>query len=61
MDKYYFEEDVWQTPTTSIKKTTINYKCLICGYTHEYVETWTDEKKAEVKVEVDAHHNKHIY
>ena len=39
--------------------TTIKYKCLICGYEHEYDRSWTDEKKAEVKAEVDAHHNEH--
>ena len=38
----------------------INYKCLICGYEHEYDETWTDEKKLEIKLEVDKHHNEHI-
>ena len=41
-------------------KNIIKYKCLICGYEHEYDDTWTDEKKAEVKAEVDAHHNEHI-
>ena len=34
--------------------------CLICGYTHEYDKTWTDEKKAEVQAEMDTHHNEHI-
>jgi formate dehydrogenase maturation protein FdhE len=61
MEKYCFEEDVWETPTKCKgKKKVIRYKCLICGYTHDYDDTWTDEKKAEVKAEVDAHHNEHF-
>lgn len=42
------------------KKTIIFYKCLICNYTHEYSDDWTDEKKAEVKEFVDTHYNDHI-
>ena len=42
------------------KKTLIFYKCLICNYTHEYYDDWSDEKKAEVKTIVDTHHNEHI-
>ena len=38
----------------------IRYKCLICGYEHEYDKTWTDAKKAEVQAEMDAHHAEHI-
>jgi hypothetical protein len=61
MDKYYFLEDVWETPTKcNGNKKVIRYKCLICGYQHDYDATWTDEKKAEVQAEVDAHHNDHI-
>jgi hypothetical protein len=40
-------------------KNEIMYKCLICGYTHDWDDTWSDEKKAEVKSEVDIHHNEH--
>ena len=42
------------------KKNVVMYKCLICGYTHDWDDTWTDEKKAEVQAETDAHHNYHI-
>ena len=35
MEKYYFEENVWETPIKCIgKKKVIKYKCLICGYEH---------------------------
>jgi predicted nucleic-acid-binding Zn-ribbon protein len=61
MDKYCFTEDVFDINLTYLgKKKTIRYKCLICGYTHEYDKTWTDEKKAEVQAEMDTHHNEHI-
>lgn len=61
MDKYLFSTTKinMESNTTSIVKS-IRYKCLICGYQHDYDETWTDEKKAEVKLEVDTHHNDHI-
>jgi hypothetical protein len=36
------------------------YKCLICGYIHDWDDTWTTEKKEEVKLEVDKHHDDHI-
>jgi hypothetical protein len=42
------------------KKNVIMYKCLICNFVKEWDNNWTDEKKAEVKAEVDAHHNEHI-
>ena len=38
----------------------IKYKCPICEYTHDWDDAWDDTKKAEVKSEVDAHHNDHI-
>ena len=38
----------------------IKYKCPICGYEHEWDNTWTDEKKAEVKEELETHYNEHI-
>lgn len=66
MDKYYFVEDVYELqdpPKPNVyvgQKKVIKYKCLICGYQHDYDDTWTDEKKAEVKLEVDTHHNDHI-
>jgi hypothetical protein len=66
MEKYYFLVDVYETNYPSAlnkyvgKKQIIKYKCIICGYEHEWDETWSDEKKAEVKAEVDAHHNQHI-
>jgi hypothetical protein len=49
-------------PDLIVKEITniIRYKCLICGYQHEYDETWTDEKKAEVQAEMDAHHAEHL-
>ena len=61
MEKYCFEENVWETPIKCIgKKKVIKYKCLICGYEHEYDKTWTDAKKAEVQAEMDAHHTEHF-
>jgi hypothetical protein len=43
------------------QKNVIMYKCLICNcFTQEWDDTWPDEKKAQVKAEVDAHHNYHI-
>ena len=61
MEKYCFEENVWETPIKCIgKKKVIKYKCLICGYEHEYDKNWTDVKKAEVQAEMDTHHNEHL-
>jgi len=65
MYKYCFTEDVYNrsdlaNPKYLGKKKTIRYKCLICGYTHDYDDTWTDTKKAEVQAEADQHHNEHI-
>ena len=61
MDKYIFSTTKinMENNTTSIVKS-IQYKCLICGYQHDYDDTWSDEKNAEVKLEVDTHHNEHI-
>jgi hypothetical protein len=61
MFKYVFDtqEINWETKTTSLVKV-IRYKCLICGFQHEYDKTWTDAKKAEVQAEVDAHYNEHF-
>ena len=61
MFKYVFDtqEINWETKTTSLVKS-IRYKCLICGYEHEWDDAWDDEKKEEVKSEVDKHHNEHI-
>jgi len=43
------------------EKEIILYKCLICNsFVREWDETWNDEKKLELKTEVDAHHNYHI-
>jgi hypothetical protein len=67
MEKYYFFVNVFESEPTIPRvnkyigqKKVIKYKCLICGYEHDWDETWSDEKKAEVKTEVDAHHNEHI-
>ena len=61
MLKYVFntQEINWENKTVSLVKS-IKYKCLICGYQHDYDDNWTDEKKAEVKADVDAHHNDHF-
>ena len=61
MLKYIFntQEINWETKTASLMKS-IKYKCLICGHTIDYNETWTDEKKAEVQAEMDAHHAEHL-
>jgi hypothetical protein len=43
------------------EKKIILYKCLICNsFVREWDDSWDDAKKAEVKTEVDAHHNDHI-
>jgi hypothetical protein len=49
-----------ETEIKVCKEKVIKYKCLICGFAHEYDDTWTDEKKAEVQAEMDTHHNEHI-
>ena len=64
MEKYCFTEDIYDIksyePKSIGKKKTIRYKCLICGETRKYDETWTDAKKAEVQAEVDTHHAEHF-
>jgi hypothetical protein len=64
MQRYRFLTTVYKTNEGRIEeigeKTIIKYKCLICGYEHEYDKTWTDAKKAEVQVEMDAHHAEHL-
>jgi len=65
MDKYCFIEDIYdlvdpQNIKFLGKKKVIRYKCLICGFQHEYDKTWTDAKKAEVQAEMDAHHAEHL-
>ena len=43
------------------EKNIIMYKCLICNnFTKEVDDTWTTEKKEEVKLEIDKHHDDHI-
>ena len=61
MQRYVFNtnEIDWETKTITLVKS-IKYKCLICGYIHDWDDTWTDEKKAQIKSEVDKHHNEHI-
>ena len=64
MEKYCFTTKVWDSTdldnvTYTIKKT-IRYKCLICGETRKYDETWSDAKKAEVKAETEKHYNEHF-
>jgi hypothetical protein len=67
MEKYYFFVNVFERDPLIPhinkyigQKKVIKYKCLICGYEHDWDETWSDEKKVDVKAEVDAHHNEHI-
>ena len=65
MQRYRFLTTVYKTNEEGRieeigEKTIIKYKCLICGYEHQWDDTWTDEKKEEVKSEVDKHHNEHI-
>ncbi len=38
----------------------IMFVCPVCRYVKEWDDTWTDEKKAEVKAEAEAHYNYHI-
>ena len=61
MQRYVFNtnEINWETKTITLVKS-IKYKCLICGYIHDWDDTWTDEKKAQIKSEVDKHNNEHI-
>ena len=74
MKKYNFPINVYEDqdensirtiPTGEKKhlgqKNIIMYKCLICNcFTQVWDDNWSDEKKAEVKSEVDKHHNIHI-
>ena len=65
MLKYRFPNDVYELTSEGHKlvekKTIILYKCLICqNFSREWNDTWSDEKKAQVKLEVDIHHNEHI-
>ena len=61
MQRYVFNtnEINWETKTTTLVRS-IQYKCLICGYIHNWDDTWTDEKKSEIKLEIDKHHSDHI-
>jgi len=69
MERYCFLEDIfdelngelWRPLKCIGKKKVIKYKCLICNcFMKEYDDTWSDDKKAEVTAEADAHHNDHI-
>jgi ribosomal protein L44E len=65
MQRYRFLKTIYQTTKEGKieevgKKTIIKYKCLICGYEHEWDNAYDDAKKAEIKSEVDKHHNEHI-
>jgi len=43
------------------QKKVIKYKCLICNeFFKEWDDAYDDEKKLEIKLEVDKHHNEHI-
>ena len=64
MKRYNFSTNITEYKETGImflgKKNVIKYKCLICGYTHDWDDAFDDEKKAQIKSEVDKHHNEHI-
>ena len=64
MERNRFSQNFYKLTNTGreLERTevSIKYKCLICGYTHDYDDTWSEEKKTEVKVNVDTHHNDHI-
>ena len=64
MLRYKFCNDLYELTNEGHKliekRNMILYKCLICGYTHDFDETWSDTKKAEVQAEVDQHHNEHF-
>ena len=66
MKKYKFTNTIYRTNEDGLiefvkNKNVIVYKCLICNaFTKEWDETFDDVKKAEVKAEVDKHHNDHI-
>jgi len=59
MKRYKFNQNFYKIDKgEELIKTveSIKYKCLICGSTFD----WDDEKKEQVKKEVDEHHNYHI-
>jgi len=63
MEKYRFTFEKLEYTDSGIiatKETRIQYKCLICGETREYDNTWSAAKKAEVQAEVNAHYNEHF-
>ena len=63
MEKYCFTFEKLEYTNSGIiesKETRIQYKCLICGETREYDNTWSAAKKAEVQAEVNAHYNEHF-
>ena len=63
MEKYRFTFEKLEYTDSGIiatKETRIQYKCLICGETREYDDTWSDAKKAEVKAETEKHHAEHF-
>jgi hypothetical protein len=64
MLRYKFSKPLYETNEGEIKVlgTTdiIMYKCLICGHTKEWNDTWDDTKKAEVKEETETHYNNHL-
>ena len=65
MLRYKFCNDLYELTNEGHKivekKTIIMYKCLIChNFLREWDDTWNEEKKLEIKSEVNKHHNEHI-
>ena len=66
MQKYRFSTTIYKTNENGAienlgQKKVIKYKCLICNeFFKEWDDAYDDEKKLEIKLEVDKHHNEHI-
>jgi hypothetical protein len=63
MERYRFKQNFYKIENgAELVKTeeSIKYKCLICGNTFDWDETWDEVKKSEVKEEVETHHKYHI-
>ena len=67
MEKYYFFVNAFEsdplTPHINTyigRKKVIKYKCPICEYTNDWDDSFDDEKKEQIKLEVETHYNEHI-
>lgn len=64
MLRYKFSKTLYESNEREIKvvgtTNIIMYKCLICGHTEEWDDTWDDIKKEEVKKTTETHYNNHL-